>query len=193
MKEVVIVATARTPIGKAFRGAFNDTDAPAMGGHAIRHAVARAGIEPAEIDDVVFGCANQQGNTGFNVGRLSAMAAGLPQTVPGVTIDRKCSSGMVAIAYAANAIMANQIDIAVAGGVESVSLLQTKHRNSYRLESKCVLEHTPYMHMPMIETAELVAERYRSRVMRRTNSPTSRKCALPRHRKPASLMTKSSP
>lgn len=160
MKEAVIVSTARTPIGKAFRGAFNDTEAPVLGGHVIRHAVERAGIEGAEVDDVLLGAAAQQGTQGYNIARLSAIAAGLPDTVAGASLDRMCSSGLMTIGYAAKAIMTDEIDIAVAGGLESVSLTQNKHKNSYRNVSQAVLDKSPHMYMPMIETAEVVADRY---------------------------------
>lgn len=160
MREAVIVSTARTPIGKAFRGAFNDTEAPAMGGHVVRNAVERAGIDPARVEDVLIGAAAQQGTQGYNIGRLSAIAAGLPESVAGIAMDRMCSSGLMTIGYAAKAIMANELDIAVAGGLESISLTQTKHKNSYRNVSKVVTERSPHMYMPMIETAEIVAERY---------------------------------
>lgn len=160
MKEAVIVSTARTAMGKAFRGAFNDTDAPVLGGHVIRHAVERAGIEGGEVDDVLMGAAAQQGSQGYNIARLSAMAAGLPVTVSGASLDRMCSSGLMTIGYAAKAIMTDEIDIAVAGGLESISLTQNKHKNGYRNVSKAVTDHTPYMHMAMIETAEIVADRY---------------------------------
>lgn len=160
MKEAVIVSTARTAMGKAFRGAFNDTDAPILGGHVIRHAVERAGIEGGEVDDVLMGAAAQQGTQGYNIARLSAMAAGLPVTVSGASLDRMCSSGLMTIGYAAKAIMTDEIDIAVAGGLESISLTQNKHKNGYRNVSKAVTDHTPYMHMAMIETAEIVADRY---------------------------------
>ncbi|MFT5576952.1 MAG: acetyl-CoA C-acetyltransferase [Bermanella sp.] len=160
MKEALIVSTARTAMGKAFRGAFNDTDAPVLGGHAIRHAVARAGIEGGEVDDVLLGAAAQQGTQGYNIARLSAMAAGLPNTVSGASLDRMCSSGLMTIGYAAKAIMTNEIDIAVAGGLESISLTQNKHKNSYRNVSQAVLDHAPHMYMPMMETAEIVADRY---------------------------------
>ncbi len=160
MKEALIVSTARTAMGKAFRGAFNDTDAPVLGGHVIRHAVERAGIDGGEVDDVLLGAAAQQGTQGYNIARLSAMAAGLPTTVSGASLDRMCSSGLMTIGYAAKAIMTNEIDIAVAGGLESISLTQNKHKNSYRNVSQAVLDHTPHMYMPMIETAEIVADRY---------------------------------
>lgn len=160
MKQAVIVSTARTPIGKAFRGAFNDTEAPVLGGHVIRHAVERAGIDGAEVGDVLLGAAAQQGTQGYNIARLSAIAAGLPDTVAGASLDRMCSSGLMTIGYAAKAIMTDEIDIAVAGGLESVSLTQNKHKNSYRNVSQAVLDKSPHMYMPMIETAEVVADRY---------------------------------
>ena len=160
MREAVIVSTARTPIGKAFRGAFNDTEAPAMGGHVVRHAVERAGIDPASVDDVILGLAAPQGTQGYNIGRLSAMAAGLPETVSGMQVARMCSSGLMTIGLAAKAIMTNEQDIIVAGGLESISLVQNKHKNSYRAVSKAVLAHSPNMYLQMIETAEIVADRY---------------------------------
>ena len=132
MKEAVIVAVARTPIGKAFRGAFNDTEAPVLGGHAVRTVVERAGIDPAEVDDVLIGAAAQQGTQGYNLGRLCATAAGLPDSVPGMTMDRMCSSGLMTIATAAKSIQCGEADIIVAGGVESISLTQNKHKNAYR-------------------------------------------------------------
>ncbi len=161
MREAVIVATARTPIGKAFRGAFNDTEAPALGGHVVREAVRRAGIEPGEVEDVLIGAASQQGTQAYNLGRLCAVAGGLPHSVAGLTLDRQCASGLMSIGYAAKSIITNEMDIVVAGGVESISLTQTKHKNSYRNVSKTVTALSPYMYMPMIETAEVVAERYK--------------------------------
>ncbi|MFT4825670.1 MAG: acetyl-CoA C-acetyltransferase [Halioglobus sp.] len=160
MRDAVIVSTARTPIGKAFRGAFNDTEAPAMGGHAVRAAVARAGIDPALVDDVIMGAAAQQGTQAYNLGRLCAIAGGLPDTTSGMTMDRQCSSGLMSIASAAKSIMCNEYDVAVAGGVESISLVQNKHKNSYRSVSKTVLEASPKAYIQMIETAELVAQKY---------------------------------
>ncbi|MES2262799.1 MAG: acetyl-CoA C-acyltransferase [Pseudomonadota bacterium] len=161
MQEAVIVSTARTPIGKAFRGAFNDTEAPALGGHVIRAALARVPqIALDEVEDVLMGAAAQQGTQGYNVGRLSAIAAGLPSSVPGMALDRMCSSGLMAIASAAKSIMCGEIDIAVAGGVESISLTQNKHKNSYRAQSQAVLANDPTAYIPMIETAEIVAQRY---------------------------------
>ncbi len=160
MKDAVIVSTARTPIGKAFRGAFNDTEAPVLGGHAVQHAVARAGIDPAEVDDVLFGAAAQQGTQAYNLGRLCGIVGGLPRTTAGMTIDRQCSSGLMTIATAAKAIMCNEYDIAVAGGVESISLVQNKHKNAYRAQSAAALSLESHAYIPMIETAEIVADRY---------------------------------
>ena len=120
MKEAVIVSTARTPIGKAYRGAFNNTEGPIMAGHAIKHAVARAGIDPAEVDDVIIGCAMQQGTTGNNTARQSLLVAGLPVGVSGMTLDRQCSSGMMAIATAAKQVIDDGMPICVGGGVESI-------------------------------------------------------------------------
>ncbi len=160
MREAVIVSTARTPLGKAFRGAFNDTEAPAMGGHVVRAAVERAGIDPGMVDDVLMGAAAQQGTQAYNLGRLCAVAGGLPETTSGMTMDRQCSSGLMTIATAAKSIMCNEYDVAVAGGVESISLVQTKHKNGYRAVSKTVLDVSPTAYIQMLETAEIVAERY---------------------------------
>jgi acetyl-CoA C-acetyltransferase len=160
MREAVIVSTARTPIGKANRGAFNDTQAQALGAHAIRNAVERAGVDPAEVDDVVMGCALQQGSQGFNTARQAALKAGLPETVAGQTIDRQCSSGLMAIATAAKQIIVDGMNVAVGGGVESISLVQNKHMNNFRSADPQLLQETPGLYIPMIETAELVAERY---------------------------------
>ena len=160
MKEAVIVSTARTPIGKAYRGAFNNTEGPTLGGHVISEAVSRAGISPEEIDDVVLGCALQQGTTGYNIGRLSAVAAGLPNTVAGMSMDRQCASGMMAIATAAKQIMADGMPIVVGGGLESISLVQNDHRNTFRTQDPNVLRLSPDAYMPMLQTAEIVAKRY---------------------------------
>ena len=160
MRDAVIVATARTPIGKAYRGAFNDTQGQALAGHAIREAVRRAGIDGADVDDVVMGCALQQGSTGFNVARQGALWAGLPQTVPGTTMDRQCGSGLMAIAAAANRIQLGEQDVAVAGGVESISLVQTPHMNGFRAGDPKLIAEVPQLYMSMLETAEIVAERY---------------------------------
>lgn len=160
MREAVIVSTARTPMGKAFRGAFNDTEAPALSGHAVEQAVKRAGIDRAEVDDVIIGCAAQQGTQGYNLGRLTATAAGLPNSVPGMTLDRQCSSGLMSIGFAAQNIMLGSMDIVAAGGVESISMVQNKHKNTYRNISKTVLSKSEHAYMQMIETAEVVAKRY---------------------------------
>ena len=158
--EAVIVSTARTPIGKAYRGAFNDTDAPSMAGHAIAAAVARAGIDPGEVDDVIMGCAMQQGSTGQNIGRTAGIAAGLPSSVAGMSIDRQCASGMMAIATAAKQIVHDGMPIVVGGGVESISLVQNEHRNGYRAQDPRVIERSEHAYMSMLETAEVVSKRY---------------------------------
>ena len=160
MNEAVIVAVARTAIGKAYRGAFNDTEAPVLGGAVIREAVKRAGIAPAEVDDVILGAAAQQGTQAYNLGRLCAYTGGLPDTVPGMTLDRQCSSGLMSIAIGAKNIMAGEQDIVVAGGLESISLTQNQHKNTYRFVSEAVIAAEPTAYIPMIETAEIVAERY---------------------------------
>lgn len=160
MKEAVIVATARTPIGKAYRGAFNNTDGPTLGAHAIREAVSRAGIAPDEIDDVVMGCAVQQGTTGYNIGRLAAVAAGLPNTVSGMSMDRQCASGMMAIATAAKQVMCDNMPIVIGAGMESISLVQNDHRNKYRTVDENVIAMSQHAYMPMLQTAEVVAKRY---------------------------------
>ena len=158
--EAVIVSTARTPIGKAYRGAFNDTDAPSMAGHAIAAAVERAGIEPGEVEDVIMGCAMQQGSTGQNIGRTAGVAAGLPSSVAGMSIDRQCASGMMAIATAAKQIVNDGMPIVVGGGVESISLVQNEHRNGYRAQDPQVIGRSEHAYMSMLETAEVVSKRY---------------------------------
>jgi len=160
MREAVIVSTARTPIGRAYRGAFNDTQAQALAGHVVAEAVRRAGIDPAEVEDVVLGAALQQGSTGFNVARQAAVRAGLPVSVAGMTIDRQCSSGLMAIATAAKQIVHDGMTIAVGGGLESISLVQNDKRNQFRAQDPWLLEKRPDLYMTMIETAEIVAERY---------------------------------
>lgn len=160
MREAVIVSTARTPIGKAYRGAFNNTQPQRLGGHAISHAVRRAGVDPARIDDVIMGVAWQQGATGFNAARQAALSAGLPVSVAAMTIDRQCSSGLVAIASAAKSIMAGESDIAVAGGLESISLVQNEHANGFRAQDPELLASIPELYMSMLETAEIVSQRY---------------------------------
>ena len=160
MKEAVIVSTARTPIGKAYRGAFNNTEAPTLAAHAIQHAVARAGIDPQQVEDVVMGCAMQQGSSGQNVARQALLAAGLPVTVAGMTVDRQCSSGMMAIAIAAKQVLDDNMSVVVGGGVESISLVQNDHYNNFRAADPNVLKAAPDVYMSMLETAEVVAKRY---------------------------------
>jgi acetyl-CoA C-acetyltransferase len=160
-REAVIVSTARTPIGRAYRGAFNNTEAPTLGGHAIRAAVERAKVDPAEIEDVIFGCAMQEGSQGFNTARQCAIAAGLPVTTAGMSVDRQCSSGLMAIATAAKTIVCDAVDVMVAGGMESISLVQNEHRNRFRTPDPNVKRIKPEVYMAMIDTAEIVAKRYR--------------------------------
>jgi len=160
MREAVIVSTARTPLAKSFRGAFNDTEAPVLRGHCVREAVARVKLDPAEIDDVIIGAAAQQGTQAYNIGRLTAVAAGLPHSVPGMSLDRQCSSGLMTISTAAKQIVCDNMTAVAAGGVESISLVQTKHKNTHRAVSQAVLAVSPNMYMPMIDTAEVVANRY---------------------------------
>jgi acetyl-CoA C-acetyltransferase len=160
MREAVIVSTARSPIGKAYRGAFNNTQAQALGGHAIAEAVKRAGVDPAEVGDVVMGAALQQGSTASNIARQAALRAGLPTSVAGMSMDRQCASGLMAIATAAKEIVVDGLDVAVGGGVESISLVQNEHMNRYRGTDPVLVEQIPALYMAMIETAEVVADRY---------------------------------
>lgn len=160
MRDAVIVSTARTPIGKAYRGAFNDTSAQRLAGHAISHAVVRAGVDPAEVEDVILGAALQQGSTGGNIARQAALRAGLPVTVAGMSVDRQCASGMMAIATAARQIVHDGMQVAVGGGVESISLVQNEHMNQHRAADAWLVENNPALYMTMLETAETVAARY---------------------------------
>jgi len=160
MREAVIVSTARTPIGKAYRGAFNDTQAQELAGHAIASAVARAGVDPAEVGDVIMGAALQQGSTHMNVARQALVRAGLPTSVAGMTIDRQCASGLMAIATAAKQILHDGMTVTVGGGVESISLVQTPKMNLDRSEDPWLVAHRPDIYMSMLETAEVVAARY---------------------------------
>ncbi len=160
MREAVVVSTARTPIGKAYRGAFNNTQAQELAGHVVAEAVKRAGIEGGEVDDVVFGAALQQGSSGFNIARQAALRAGLPTSVAGMSVDRQCASGLMAIATAAKQIIADGMDITVGGGVESISLVQNEHMNNHRAQDPWLVEHRPDLYYPMLQTAEIVAERY---------------------------------
>ena len=160
MREAVIVSVARTPIGKAYRGAFNNTSGAELGGHVIRSVVDRAGIDPALVDDVVMGAAMQQGTTGNNVARRALLRAGLPNTVSGMTLDRQCSSGLMGIATAAKYILNDGASVAIGGGLESISLVQNDKMNRFRTSDKWLDQHVPEIHTSMIETAEIVAERY---------------------------------
>src|SRR5690606_15203290 len=149
MREAVIVSTARTPIGKAYRGAFNNLDAPTMGSYAVKAALERAKLDPAEVDDVIMGAALQQGSTGYNVGRQVAVASGMPVSVPGMSMDRQCSSGLMAISTAAKQIVCDNMNVCVAGGLEQISLVQNDHRNTFRTQDPTVLENSPHLYMPM--------------------------------------------
>jgi acetyl-CoA C-acetyltransferase len=160
MADAVIVSTARTPIGRAYRGAFNNTHGAVLGGHVIQHAVERAGLEPGEVEDVILGCALPEGATGHNIARQSALRAGLPVTTAGVTVNRFCSSGMQAIAMAAHRVIVDRVPVLVAGGLESISLVQTEHMNLHRFRESWLEDHKPEIYMSMIETAEVVAKRY---------------------------------
>lgn len=160
MSEAVIVSTARTPIGKAYRGGLNNTDGAVLGAHAIGHALQRAGLEGGEIEDVVMGCAMQEGTTGLNVARRAALVAGLPVSTAGTTIDRQCSSGLNAMAVLANAIRNDGVPAGIAGGLESISLVQNDHRNTFRLLNDKLQGPAADVYMPMIDTAEIVAKRY---------------------------------
>ncbi|MEM9617353.1 MAG: acetyl-CoA C-acyltransferase [Pseudomonadota bacterium] len=158
MREAVIVSTARTPIGKAYRGAFNDTTSPALAAHAISHAIERAKVDPGEVEDVVIGSAIQMGTASPNVARLSLLRAGVPQTVAGMSLDRQCASGMMAIATAAKQVIADNMTVAIGGGVESISMNQTK--DMFVRPDPWLIQNLPSTYMQMIETAEIVGERY---------------------------------
>ena len=160
MREAVIVAARRTPIGKAYRGAFNNTYGATLGGHAIAAAVAQAGIDPGEVDDIAMGCALQQGTTGNNIGRQAALRAGLPNTVSAMTIDRQCSSGLMGVATAAKYIINDGAPIAIGAGIESISLVQNGHINGFMAVDPWLKENVPELGTSMLETAEIVAERY---------------------------------
>lgn len=160
MKEAVIVSTARTPIGKAYRGGFNNLQAPTMGAHAIRAAVERAGIEADRVEDCIMGAALTQGTSAMNIGRNAALRAGLPVTVSGMTIDRQCSSGLMAVATAAKQVMYDGMDVVVGGGLDSISLVQNEHMNSHRLVDNELVGMHKDIYMPMLQTAEVVAARY---------------------------------
>ncbi len=160
-RQAVIVSTARTPIAKAYRGAYNNLGGATLGAFAVREAVERAALQPEEVEDVIMGCALPQGATGMNIGRQVALRAGMPSSVPGMTVDRQCSSGMMAIAIAARSICQEGLEIAVGGGLESISLVQTEKMNVHRRQDEELLALQPNMYMTMLETAEVVAKRYK--------------------------------
>ncbi len=160
MDQAVILSTARTPIGKAYRGTFNDTDAPTLASFSIKASIDKAGLDPSEIEDVILGAAVQQGSQGYNIGRLSAISSGLPIQVPGMSVDRQCASGLMAIAIGAKQIACNEMDVVVAGGVESISLVQNEFSNKYKSQDKLLIKNKPDIYMSMIDTAEVVAMRY---------------------------------
>ena len=160
MNEAVIVSTARTGIGRAYKGALNDTEAPVMAAHVIQAAVSRAHLKSDEVEDVILGVAAQQGTQGYTVGRLSNYLDGLGDRTPGMSLDRMCASGLVAISNAAKDVMVGERDVVVAGGLESISLVQNQHKNSYKSQSQAVIKAYPTAYISMIETAELVASRY---------------------------------
>ena len=160
MREAVIVSTARTPIGKAYRGGFNNLASPTLAGHAISAAVQRAGIEADRVEDCIMGAALTQGSQGGNIGRTAALRGGLPVTVSGMTIDRQCSSGMMAVATAAKQVIHDGMDVAVGGGVDSISLVQNEHMNLHRAADEELLAMHKDIYMPMLQTAEVVAARY---------------------------------
>lgn len=159
-KEAVIVSTARTPIAKAYRGGFNNLGGASLGAASVEAAVKRAGIDPAEVDDVIMGSALQQGATGANVARQIALRAGLPVTVAGMTLDRQCSSGLMAVATAAKQIIDDGMSCVVGGGLESISLVQNENMNIHRMVDEQLMAMHPNIHMPMLQTAEVVADRY---------------------------------
>lgn len=160
MRQTVLVSFARSPIGRAYKGSFQDTPAQTLAGHAITHAVQRAGLGPGEIEDVILGTALQQGSQGMNLARQAALRAGLPVTVPGMTVDRQCASGLMAIALGARMIEGGDADIVVAGGAESVSLVQNQHFNAHRAQDPWLKANVPGLYSSMLDTAELVASRY---------------------------------
>jgi acetyl-CoA C-acetyltransferase len=160
MREAVIVSTARTPIGKAYRGGLADTQAQHLAAHALAAALERAGVEGGDVEDVVLGCGMPEGTSGYNVARQAALRAGLPTTVAGMTIDRQCASGLMAVATAAKQIVVDGMGITVGGGVESISLVQNEHRNSHRARDPWLVENGHEIYVSMLETAETVAQRY---------------------------------
>lgn len=160
MKEAVVVSTARTPIAKAYRGGFNNLAGATLGAASVAEAVRRAGIDPGEVDDVIMGCALQQGTTGGNIARQIALRAGMPVTTAGMTIDRQCSSGLMAVATAAKQVTQDGMSVVVGGGLDSISLVQNQNMNVHRMIDPELMAMHPDIHMPMLKTAEVVAERY---------------------------------
>ena len=160
MKEAVIVSTARTPIGKAYRGAFNNTHGATLAGHAVKKAIEVSGVDPSTVEDCLMGCAMPEGATGGNIARQIAIRGGLPVTTAGATINRFCSSGMQAITMAAQRIMSNELDICVAGGLESISLVQNEHQNNFMAQEDWINKNKPELYYTMIQTAEVVSQRY---------------------------------
>ncbi len=160
MNEAVIVSTARTPIGKAYKGAFNNTHGATLAGHAIKNALNQVNIDPNLIEDSVIGCAMPEGATGQNIARQAAVRAGLPMNTAGVTLNRFCSSGMQAITMAAQRIMTNELEVAIAGGVESISLVQNEKQNNFMAQEEWITKNKPELYFSMIETAEVVSKRY---------------------------------
>ena len=186
MPDAVIVSTARTPIGKAYRGAFNMTHGAALGGHVVKHAVARAGIDPAEVEDVILGCALPERATGGNIARQAAIRAGLPVSVAGMTVNRFCSSGLQTIALAAQRIIAGEASMLAAGGLESISLVQDG--KSEPVHDDWIVEHKPAIYMPMIDTAESSPSDIKSAATRRTPMRSKASAARrPRSRRSASI------
>ena len=160
MDKAVIISTARTPITKAYRGSFNDTDSPTLASYSIKACIEKAKVKMSEVDDVILGAAVQQGTQGYNIGRLAAVASGLPINVPGMSVDRQCASGLMAIGIGAKQIAFNEMDVVVAGGVESVSLVQNEYSNKYKSKDRLLIKNKPDIYMSMIETAEVVSKRY---------------------------------
>ena len=160
MREAAIISTARTAIAKAFKGALNDTDAPEFTGHVMKAAIDRAGIDPERIEDAMIGVGTQWGTQGSNLARTAIFAAGLPLSIPGTTLDRKCGSGLTSLAFAARGIMTGEMDVALSGGAESVTHTRNAHTPTHRAQPDCVVEQQPHAYMAMIETAEIVADKY---------------------------------
>ena len=160
MNEAVILSTARTPIGKAYKGAFNNTHGATLAGHAVKKAIEISGVDPSTVEDCLMGCAMPEGATGGNIARQIAIRGGLPVTTAGATINRFCSSGMQAITMAAQRIMSNELDICVAGGLESISLVQNEHQNNFMAQEDWINKNKPELYYTMIQTAEVVSKRY---------------------------------